>query len=109
MVTLHAVRGGQTFRIRVRTKAQCPLTLAMNFATNLVANAGGARLGVFPAYGARRRFGASGVERLGVSSWAGWGRKARKYLPQSTQRALRCWNCAFASVSLWLAQSAYKQ
>lgn len=47
-----AARGGQSFRVRVKTEAQCPLALAMSFATNLEARAGATRLDVFPAYGA---------------------------------------------------------
>lgn len=49
---VEAGRGGQSFRVRVRTAADCPLALATNYATNLRATAGAKVLPVFPAYGA---------------------------------------------------------
>lgn len=49
---VEAARGGQAFRVRVRTTADCPLALATNYATNLRATSGAKALPVFPAYGA---------------------------------------------------------
>jgi hypothetical protein len=47
-----AGHGVQSMRIRVHTDADCPLTVATNYATDLFAMARGVPLKVFPSYGA---------------------------------------------------------